>query len=97
MKSVKVSVDNAQIISNQLALFSYKINNNDGLLSKIMTDASFANKLDKTMANLEISSNEFAGFSRNFNNKNSVLSKLTNDEKLGKSVDSTIINIQNKK
>lgn len=94
MKSVKSSVDNAEIISKQLAKFSYKINNNDGLLSKIMTDASFANKLDKTMTNLESSTNEFAVFSKNMTNKNNVLSKLTNNEKLGKSVDSTIINIQ---
>lgn len=95
MKSVKASVDNVKIISKQLAQFSYKINNNDGLLSKIMTDASFANKLDKTMTNLESSTNDFAGFSKNINNKNNVLSKLTNDVKLAKSVDSTIINIEN--
>ena len=94
MKSVKASVDNAKIISQQLALFSYKINNNDGLLSKIMTDASFSNKLDKTMTNLESSTNEFAVFSKNMTNKNNVLSKLTNNEKLGKSVDSTLINIE---
>ncbi|MGL2964265.1 MlaD family protein [Flavobacterium sp. RSB2_4_14] len=95
MKSVKVSIDNAKIISQQLAEFSYKMNNNDGLLSKLLTDKSFANKLDNTMVNLETSSNEFSNFSKKMNNKNNVISKLVDNEKLGKSVDSSIINIQN--
>lgn len=95
MKSVKMSVDNAQIITSQLAEFSQKMNNNDGLLSKIMTDGSFAKKLDKTMTNLESSSNEFESFSKKMNNKNNVLSKLVDDKKLGNSIDSTVINIQN--
>jgi len=94
MKSVKVSVDNAKIITHQMAQFSYKINNNDGLLSKVLTDRSFANKLDKTMTNLESSTNEFSIVSKKMNNKNNVLSKLIDNEKLGKSVDSTLINIQ---
>jgi phospholipid/cholesterol/gamma-HCH transport system substrate-binding protein len=94
MKSVKKSVDNAAVISNQLAQFSYKMNNNDGALSKFMTDASFANSLEKTLVNLESSSNEFAVFTKKMNNKNGVLSKLVNDEKLGKSIDTTITNIQ---
>ena len=94
MKSVKKSVDNAAVISDQLAQFSYKMNNNDGALSKFMTDASFANSLEKTLVNLESSSNEFAVFTKKMNNKNGVLNKLVNDEKLGKSIDTTIINIQ---
>jgi phospholipid/cholesterol/gamma-HCH transport system substrate-binding protein len=94
MKSVKKSVDNAAVISKQFAQFSYKMNNKDGVLSKLMTDASFANSLEKTIVNLESSSNEFAVFTKKMNNKNSVLSKLVNDEKLGKSIDTTIRNIQ---
>ncbi len=94
MKSVKKSVDNATIITQQLAQFTYKMNHNDGVLSKLMNDATFANSLQKTLVNLESSSNEFAVFTKKMNNKKGVLSKLVNDEKLGKSIDSTVLNIQ---
>jgi phospholipid/cholesterol/gamma-HCH transport system substrate-binding protein len=95
MKSVKTSVDNAQVITKQLAEFSQRMNSNDGLLSKIMTDASFANKLDVMMTNLEMSSYEFATFSKKINDKDNVISKLVSNEKLAKSLDSTVINIEN--
>ena len=94
MKGVKTSVDNAGIITNQLAQFSSKMNNNNGALSKLMTDQSVASSLEKTLLNLESSSNEFSSFTKKMNNKNGILSKLVNDEKLGKSLDSTITNIQ---
>ena len=94
MKGVKESVDNAGIITNQLAQFSSKMNNNNGALSKLMTDQSVASSLEKTLLNLESSSNEFSSFTKKMNNKNGILSKLVNDEKLGKSLDSTITNIQ---
>ena len=94
MKGVKESVDNAGIITNQLAQFSSKMNNNNGALSKLMTDKSVASSLEKTLLNLESSSNEFSSFTKKMNNKNGILSKLVNDEKLGKSLDSTITNIQ---
>jgi phospholipid/cholesterol/gamma-HCH transport system substrate-binding protein len=55
MKGVKKSVDNAEIITSQLALFTYNINNGDGALSKLLTDESFAAKLDSTMSNIESS------------------------------------------
>ncbi len=94
MKSVKKSVDNAGIITNQLAIFTYKMNNNNGALSKLMTDTNFANSLTKTVTNLEKSANNFSVFTSKMNNKNGMLSKLVNDEKLGKSLDSTILNLQ---
>ena len=53
MKSVKTSVDNAEIITGQLAQFTYNMNNGKGTLSKLMTDDEFAKKLDATMSNLE--------------------------------------------
>ena len=94
MKSVKTSADNAGIITKQLALFTYKMNNNNGALSRLMTDASFANSLTKTLGNLEKSSDNFSTFTSKMNNKNGILSKLVNDKKLGQSLDSTIINLQ---
>lgn len=93
MKSVKLSADNAGIITNQLAIFTYKMNNNNGVLSKLMTDTAFANSLTKTITNLESSTDEFAVFTKKMNNKNGVLSKLVADEKLGNSVDSTLIEL----
>lgn len=94
MKSVKTSAENAGIITKQLALFTYKMNNNNGALSRLMTDASFANSLTKTLGNLEKSSDNFSTFTSKMNNKNGILSKLVNDKKLGQSLDSTIINLQ---
>lgn len=95
MKSVKTSVDNAEIITNQIAQFTVKMNNKNGALSKLMDDATMANSIERTLVNLEKSSDEFSDFTQKMNNKNGVLSKLVNDEKLGKSIDSTMLNIQN--
>lgn len=53
MKSVKKSVDNVEVITAQLAEFTYKLNNGKGTLSKLMNDEGFAVKLDATMANLQ--------------------------------------------
>lgn len=53
MKSVKASVDNASIITEQLAEFSYKMNDKNGALSKLLSDPSFANKMDATMSNVK--------------------------------------------
>lgn len=90
MNSVKKSVDNTAIITDQLAQFTVNINNKQSVISKLMTDASFANSLNKTLTNLESSSREFAVFAKKMNSSNGVISKLATDEKLGKSVDSTI-------
>ena len=56
MYSVKNSVDNVDIITSELAEFTYKLNNGKGALSKLMTDERFGNKLDATMNNLQASS-----------------------------------------
>jgi phospholipid/cholesterol/gamma-HCH transport system substrate-binding protein len=53
MKSVKVSIDNAGVITEQLAEFTYKMNNGNGALSKLMNDKSFANDVDATMNNMK--------------------------------------------
>jgi phospholipid/cholesterol/gamma-HCH transport system substrate-binding protein len=53
MKSVKTSVDNAAIITDELAQFSYKMNHGKGTLSKLMNDDELAKKLDKTITNLQ--------------------------------------------
>ncbi|PJJ09290.1 phospholipid/cholesterol/gamma-HCH transport system substrate-binding protein [Flavobacterium sp. 1] len=53
MKSVKASVDNAEIITGQLAQFTYNMNNGKGTLSKLMNDDALAKKLDVTISNLQ--------------------------------------------
>ncbi|HEY6142703.1 MAG TPA: MlaD family protein [Flavobacterium sp.] len=55
MKSIKKSVDNAEVITAQLALFTYNMNNGNGALSKLMNDEGLALKLDATMSNLQSS------------------------------------------
>lgn len=55
MKGVKKSIDNAEIITGELAQFSYKLNNGEGAMAKLMNDEGFAEKLDSTMSNLQSS------------------------------------------
>ena len=83
MNSIKTSVDNAGIITTQLAQFTYKINNGKGALSKLISDEQFSGSLKSTLVNLQNSSKEFASFSSKMNNGN-----------IGKSLDSTMKNIQ---
>ncbi len=94
MSSLKKSIDNAGIITSQLAQFTYNMNNGNGTLSKLITDKEFANSLKNTLTNLEISSNEFAHFTAKMNNGNGVLSKLVSDKKLGVKLDSTMTNLE---
>ncbi|MCW3090367.1 MAG: hypothetical protein JWP81_1436 [Ferruginibacter sp.] len=94
MSSVKTTVDNAGIISAQLAEFSYKMNNGNGALSKLVTDEQFSSSLKSTLTNLQTSSNEFAKFTTKMNDGKGALSKLVSDEKFGKTLDSTMANLQ---
>lgn len=94
MLSVKSSVDNANIITQQLAAFSYKMNNNDGVLSKLLSDKEFSGSIKSTLINLENSSNQFSKFTTKMNSGKGTLGKLMNDDKLGKALDSTMANLQ---
>jgi phospholipid/cholesterol/gamma-HCH transport system substrate-binding protein len=94
MNSVKTSVDNAGIITAQLARFSYTLNNGDGALSKLTSDKAFANSLQHTLVNLETSSKEFAKFTTTMNNGKGALSKLVSDEAFANTLDSTMANLQ---
>jgi len=94
MKSVKTTLDNAGIITAELAQFSSSMNNGNGTLSKLMNDKKFANSLQNTLANLEVSTKEFSKFTTSMNNGKGMLSKLVNDEKLGIKLDSTISNLE---
>ena len=94
MNSVKTSVDNAGIITAQIAEFSYKMNNGNGALSKLISDEGFSNSLKSTLTNLEVSSNEFAKFTVKMNDGKGALSKLVSDEEFGNTLDSTMSNLQ---
>lgn len=56
MASIKVTAANAEVISKQLAEIMYKVNNGDGILSRLIQDSSMAVNLDATMLNLRKSS-----------------------------------------
>jgi phospholipid/cholesterol/gamma-HCH transport system substrate-binding protein len=68
MSSLKTSVDNAGIITGQLAEVSYKINNGNGALSKLISDDGFSNSIKGTLTNLQASTDQFAKFTTNLNN-----------------------------
>jgi phospholipid/cholesterol/gamma-HCH transport system substrate-binding protein len=94
MKSVKTSVDNAGVITAQLAQFTFKINHGNGTLTKLITDEEFSGSLKSTLTNLQTSSAEFARFTSNMNNGKGALSKMVNDEKFSKTLDSTLTNLK---
>jgi phospholipid/cholesterol/gamma-HCH transport system substrate-binding protein len=83
MGGLKASVDNAAVITAQLAQFSYKINNGNGALTRLISDEGFGNSLKGTLTNLQTSTDEFAKFTTNLN-KGSLSAKL----------DSTMSNLQ---
>ena len=94
MKSMKSTIDNANVISNELAQFTAKMNSEKGVLHKLMADESYSNSIEGTLLNLQASSNDFARFTRKMNNGNGTLNKLMNDDKFGKTLDSTMANLQ---
>ena len=94
MVSVKKSVDNAGVITAQLAEFSYSMNNGNGALSKLVSDEEFANSIKNMITNLENSSDEFKKFTFKMNDGKSALSKLVSDEKMGRMIDSTLTNVK---
>ncbi|MES2891707.1 MAG: MlaD family protein [Bacteroidota bacterium] len=93
MASVKTSLDNAGLITGELASFTHKMNNNNGALSRLMYDEGFSNSLKSTLSNLQTSTNEFAKFASNMNNEGGALAKL-NDPEFGEKLDSTMSNLQ---
>ena len=53
MASVKVSVDNAQYITYELAEFTAKMNNKNSVLSKLVNDDKMGKSLDATLNNMQ--------------------------------------------
>ncbi|MFV8363069.1 MlaD family protein [Flavobacterium sp. ZT3P35] len=94
MVSVKKSVDNAGVITAELAQFSSSMNNGNGALSRLVSDEEFGNSIKKMVTNLENSSNEFSKFTIKMNNGKGALSKLVSDEKIGLIIDSTMTNVK---
>lgn len=83
MRSLKTSVDNAGLITGNLADFTYKMNNGNGALSKLMSDEKLSMSLKNTLTNLEKTTNEFAYFTTRLNNGD-----------IGLALDSTMYNIK---
>jgi phospholipid/cholesterol/gamma-HCH transport system substrate-binding protein len=94
MGSVKSTADNAKIITDQLALFTYKMNNNNGVLHKLMGDEGFADNLKSTMTNLQTSSDQFAAFTSKMNSGKGALAKMVDDPAFANRLDSTLKNLQ---
>ena len=95
MASLKTNVDNAGIITAQLADFTYKMNNGEGILSKVISDPAMSNTLQSTLGNLQKSSNEFARFALTMNNGKGALNTLVTDENFSNEIKLTMANLQN--
>jgi phospholipid/cholesterol/gamma-HCH transport system substrate-binding protein len=94
MASLKTNVDNAGIITAQLAAFTYKMNNGGGILSKVMGDETFANSLESTLTNLQTTSKQFSKFSMTMNSGDGALA-LVNDKAFSNEIRQTVSNLQN--
>jgi phospholipid/cholesterol/gamma-HCH transport system substrate-binding protein len=94
MASLKTNVDNAGIITAQLAAFTYKMNNGGGILSKVMDDKTLANSLQATLANLQNTSSQFSKLSTTLNSGNGALG-LVSDEAFSNEIRKTVSNLQN--
>jgi phospholipid/cholesterol/gamma-HCH transport system substrate-binding protein len=94
MASIKTNVDNAGIITAQLADFTTKMNNGNGVLSKVMNDPAFARSLQATLANLQNSSNEFSRFAVTMNNGKGALATLVTDKEFSDGIKNTMLNLQ---
>ncbi|MBE8726090.1 MlaD family protein [Flavobacterium hungaricum] len=60
MKSVKKSVDNVGVISDELAIFSHSMNNGNGALARLVKDDKMANSVSNTLNNLESGTKGFS-------------------------------------
>ncbi len=58
MKGVKKSVDNAAIITDELAVFATKMNNGNSVLSKLVSDDKLGSSVDKSLKNVEQATSE---------------------------------------
>jgi phospholipid/cholesterol/gamma-HCH transport system substrate-binding protein len=95
MKSLQKSVENAEIITLQLAQFSLKINNGTGALNKVLTDEDFSELLTTTLSNFKSSSDEFVVFTKNMNDKNGSLYQLMTNPNYANSIEKTLLNLEN--
>jgi phospholipid/cholesterol/gamma-HCH transport system substrate-binding protein len=95
MKGLSKSVDNAQIITQQLSQFSVKINQGKGALNKVLTDEEFSKGIDVMLNNLKTSSDEFLLFTKAMNNKDGTLSKLMNNPVYANSIEKSLTNFEN--
>jgi phospholipid/cholesterol/gamma-HCH transport system substrate-binding protein len=56
IQNLKVTVENAEVVTDQLAEILYKINNGSGTLGRLIQDTTIAENIDKTIENLKKSS-----------------------------------------
>lgn len=56
MASLQVSIENAEIITDQFAEIMISINNGEGTIGRLINDTSFSENLSQTMVNLKRSS-----------------------------------------
>jgi len=56
MFSLKITAENAEVITNQLAEIMTKINTGEGILGRLIQDTTIAQNLDQTIVNLKKSS-----------------------------------------
>ncbi len=56
LDNLQNTVENAEVISSELAMILFKVNNGNGVLSRMLVDTTMADNFANTMQNLETSS-----------------------------------------
>ena len=60
MKGLKKSIDNAEIITTELAAFTKKMNNKNSVLSKLVNDEKLGKSIDASLQNVEHATRELS-------------------------------------
>lgn len=60
MKGLKKSIDNAEIITTELAAFTKKMNNKNSVLSKLVNDEKLGKSIDASLKNVEHATKELS-------------------------------------
>lgn len=74
--SLKVTVDNANSITNDLAMITGTIQSGKGTIGKLLTDESFVENIDSTLTNVKEGSASFAAFMVKINAMDTVLTTI---------------------
>jgi phospholipid/cholesterol/gamma-HCH transport system substrate-binding protein len=95
MASLKVTAENAEVITDQLAGIMTKVNSGHGTLGRIINDETIAQDLSESTVNLKTSSKQIAEILTDINNGQGTLGKILQDPTIADDISTTMVNLKN--